>query len=112
MNNKHCFDLRDEIKDYLFIDSIYKNARLKKDKLIRSINMFVSHYQETLDNMSEYWAITYLYQITIGGTICCMCGDYLALDHDVMYSNVSRNALCHCNNQYYQNILLPLNIYY
>lgn len=115
LEDKGCFDLRDEVKGYLFIDEVHRTSIQRKNRLIQGIKCFIHRWQDPED--LGHWATTYLYQINVQCISCLECGGYSFINNPELYINIARRALCNCAgfDQYYQEnisiIVQPLEIY-
>lgn len=107
LNNKKCFDLHNEIKEYLFIDYIYSEARIKKNSLIFNLNQGLSRIK---DEEFGYWALRYNYDIQLAGTQCVMCGGFEFISGPG-FLNVASRALCCCPGfrEYYLQEIAQFN---
>jgi hypothetical protein len=92
LNNKKCFDLNHEIKEYLFVDFIYSDARIKKNSLIFNLNQGLTRIK---DEEFGYWALRYNYDIQLAATQCLTCGGFEFISGP-LFQNVAPRALCCC----------------
>jgi len=112
LEDRGCFDLRHEVKSYLFMDEVQKTSLQRKNNLIKGIKCFINRWQD-----EGHWATTYLYQINVQCISCLECGGYSFIGNPYMYVHVAPRALCNCAgfDQYYQenisSIIQPLTIY-
>jgi len=107
LNNKKCFDLHNCIKEYLFVDSIYSAARIKKNSLIFNLNQGLTHIK---DEEYGYWALRYNYDTQLAATQCIMCGGFEFISGPG-FQNVASRALCSCPGfrEYYLEQIAHLN---
>ena len=92
LNNKTCFDLHHDLKEYLFIDYIYSDARIKKKSLIFNLNQNLSRLP---DDEYGYWRLRYGYDIQLNATQCITCGGFEFIAGPG-FLNVAPRALCCC----------------
>lgn len=105
-------ELKDSIKEHLFVDTVTLKTKLLKKDLLHTISRF--DYSEE----DGHVAISYRYEFQFQSTFCQDCGGYTVIvDKFDNYFNISRPALCSCQGYidiYFQNIghiNTPLNIY-
>lgn len=108
LNNKKCFDLNHEIKEYLFVDFIYSDSRIKKNSLIFNLNQSLTRTKD--EEHYGYWALRYGYETHIAATQCIMCGGFEFIT-GIAFQNVASRALCSCPGfrEYYLQEIADLN---
>jgi hypothetical protein len=93
LNNKNCFDLHDDIKEYLFVDSIYSEAHITKKSLILNFNQVLTRLPDDGDG---YWRLSYGYEnIHLAAEQCLTCGEFKFIQ-EPRFINVAPRALCSC----------------
>ena len=93
LNNKNCFDLQDDIKGYLFGDSIYSEAHITKKSLILNFNQVLVR---SPDDGDGYWRLSYGYEnIRLAAEQCLTCGEFKFIQ-EPRFINVAPRALCNC----------------
>ena len=92
LNNKNCFDLHHDIKEYLFVDYIYSETRIKQKKLIFNLNQSLNRLKE---EEYGYWSLRYGYDIQLAATQCLTCGGFEFISGPG-FQNVAPRALCCC----------------
>ena len=122
LDNKRCFDLRDEIKNYIFGDVVYTLSRKKKDNLIKSLKNNLEYSYDTINGslspsrQSGQWALGYGYEVQFQAIQCVACGGFEFVNPPVL-GNVAHRALCSCDGfaDYYNEQAAmfnePLQIY-
>ena len=104
LNNKNCFDLHDDIKEYLFVDSIYSEADITKKSLILNFNQVLVRLPDDEDG---YWRLRYGYEnIQLAAEQCLRCGGFKFIQEPQIMS-VAPRALCCCRGfrEYYLEYL-------
>jgi hypothetical protein len=94
LNNKKCFDLHHDIKEYLFVDSIYSESRIKKKSLILNLDQSLTRLQNN-HQYDGYWELRYGYDIQLSSTQCITCGGFEFIAGPG-FQNVAPRALCCC----------------
>ena len=111
LNNKNCFDLQDDIKEYLFVDSIYSDADITKKSLILNLN----HLTRLPDDGDGYWRVSYSYgyeNIELNASQCLTCGGFEFIQGPE-FRNVAPRALCNCpgfREYYLEHLNHPLTL--
>ena len=91
LNNKKCFELQDNIKGYLFVDSIYSEAHITKKSLILNFKQVLTRLPDDGDG---YWRLSYGYEnIQLAAEQCLTCGGFKFTEEP---KNVAPRALCNC----------------
>ena len=93
LNNKNCVDLQDDIKGYLFGDSIYTEAHITKKSLILNFNQVLVR---SPDDGDGYWTLSYGYEhIQLAAEQCLTCGGFKFIQ-EPQFMSVASRALCNC----------------
>jgi hypothetical protein len=92
LDNRRCFDLRNDIKNYLFVDHIYLDSRNKKNKLIKNFNLFSIRSE---CEFSGNWVLRYGYEIYFDCINCILCGGFKYITPR-LHIKVASRALCSC----------------
>jgi hypothetical protein len=93
LNNKNCYDLHNDIKEYLFIDSICSVARITKKSFILNLNQTLTRLADDDDG---YWRLRYGYEdIQLSAEQCLICGGYKFISGPG-FLDVAPRALCCC----------------
>lgn len=105
-------ELKDNIKEYLFIDHVTVKTKNFKKNLTDTVKRFYRFEK------NGYVSISHRYFFQFQSSFCKDCGGYTVIvDKFDNYFNISRPALCSCQGYidiYFQNIghiNTPLNIY-
>jgi hypothetical protein len=110
LNNKKCFDLHDDIKEYLFVDSIYSDADITKKSLMLNLNQCLTRFPDDGDG---YWRLSYGYEnIQLNASQCLTCGGFEFIAGPG-FRNVAPRALCCCpgfREYYLQHLNHPLTL--
>lgn len=108
LNKKGCYDLRHDIKNYLFIDTITAESHRRKRLLIDGLN----YYLDRLDNQNNesHWYISYGFEVQFQAVQCSTCGGFQFVNGDIL-PHVAHRALCSCDGyaEYYQQQIAYLN---
>ena len=111
LNNKNCFDLHHYINEYLFVDSIYSDARITKKSLILNLNQSLVYLNDEDDD--GYWRLSYGYEnIRLAAQQCLTCGGF-RFTFIQGQEFVAPRALCCCpgfREYYLQNLNYPLQL--
>lgn len=111
LNNKKCFDLQDDIKGYLFMDSIYSEAHITKKSLILNLKQSLVYLKDEDDD--GYWRLSYGYEnIRLAAEQCITCGGFKFIQ-EPQFINVASRALCSCpgfRDYYLQHLNDPLTL--
>ena len=111
LNNKKCFDLQDDIKGYLFVDSIYSEAHITKKSLILNLKQTLVYLNDEDDD--GYWKLSYGYEnIRLAAEQCKKCGGFKFIAGPE-FRNVAPRALCCCpgfREYYLQHLNHPLTL--
>lgn len=95
LDNKRCFDLRNDIKKYLFVDTVYAESRRRKNELIADFKEGIIKYENDGNDYenSSHWAIQHQYSISVQlqALHCNACGEYRFTG-----SQLSYRATCLC----------------
>lgn len=93
LNNKNCFDLHDDIKEYLFVDAIYSDADITKKSLILNLKQVLVR---SPDDEDGYWRLSYGYEnIQLAAEHCLTCGEFTYIEGSE-FINVAPRAICNC----------------
>ena len=110
LNNKNCFDLHDDIKEYLFIDSIYSEAHITKKSLILNFNQVLVR---SPDDDDGYWTLSYGYEHRqLAAEQCLTCGGFKFIQ-EPQFMSVASRALCNCpgfREYYLEHLNDPLTL--
>ena len=95
LNKKKCFDLHNDIKEYLFLDSICSVARITKKSFILNLNQTLIRLYDD-DDDDGYWRLRYGYEnIQLSAEQCLTCGGFKFIAGP-LFENVAPRALCSC----------------
>ena len=92
LDNRRCFDLRNDIKNYLFVDHIYLDSRNKKNKLINNFNLFSIRSD---CEFSGNWVLRYSYDVYFDCINCILCGGFKYITPR-LHIQIAQRALCSC----------------
>ena len=110
LNNKNCFDLQDDIKEYLFGDSIYSEVHITKKSLILNFNQVLVR---SPDDDDGYWTLSYGYEhIQLAAEQCLTCGGFKFIQ-EPQFMSVASRALCNCpgfREYYLEHLNDPLTL--
>lgn len=112
LNNNKCFDLHDDIKEYLFIDSIYSDAHIIKKGLI--LNLYQRLIRLEDEDEDGFWKLHYggYDNIQLYALQCLACGGFKFIQGPE-FRNIAPRALCCCpgfREYYLQHLNHPLEL--